>query len=99
MMETEQLIPIREFARHYSTEISFIEALSEFGLIEIITLGETRYIHEEKIKDLERIMRLHYGLEINLEGIDAISQLLQGVDVLQHEIIALKNRLRLYEGE
>jgi hypothetical protein len=98
-METEQLIPIREFAMHYSIEVSFIDSLSEFGLIEIITVGDTRYIQEEKLSDLERMMRLHYGLEINLEGVDAVSRLLERVDLLQQEIVTLKNRLRLYEGE
>ena len=96
-METEQLIPIREFVRHYNIEISFIASLGEIGLIEIITVEETQYVHQERIPDLERMIRLHYGLEINLEGIDAISQLLQRVDFLQQEIVTLKNRLRLYE--
>jgi hypothetical protein len=98
-METEQLIPIREFARHHDVEVSFIASLNELGLIEIITVEETQYIHQDSIKDLERTIRLHYGLEINLEGIDAISQLLRRVDFLQQEIVTLKNRLMLYEGE
>jgi len=97
-METEELIPILEFARHYSIEVSFIDSLREVGLIEIITVGDMRYIHEERIRDLERMIRLHYGLEINLEGVDAVSGLLERIDLLQQEIVALKNRLRLYEG-
>ena len=95
-METE-LIPIQEFAKHHSIEVSFIASLSEYGLIEIITVGETQYVDEERIKDLEQMVRLHYGLEINLEGIDAISQLLQRVGSLQQEIVTLKNKLRLHE--
>ena len=98
-METEELIPILEFARHYSIEVSFIDSLREVGLIEIITVGDTQYIHEDRISDMERMIRLHYGLEINLEGVDAVSRLLERIDLLQHEIVALKNRLRLYETE
>jgi len=97
-METEQLIPILEFARHYSIEVSFIDSLREVGLIEIITVGDTQYIHEDRISDMERMIRLHYGLEINLEGVDAVSRLLERIDLLQREIAALKNRLRLYEA-
>jgi hypothetical protein len=98
-METEELIPILEFARHYSIEVSFIDSLREVGLIEIITVGDTQYIHEDRISDIERMIRLHYGLEINIEGVDAVSRLLERIDHLQQEIVALKNRLRLYETE
>ena len=98
-METEELIPILEFARHYSIEVSFIDSLREVGLIDIITVGDTQYIHEDRISDMERMIRLHYGLEINLEGVDAVSRLLERIDLLQQEIVALKNRLRLYETE
>jgi hypothetical protein len=97
-METEQLIPILEFARHYGIEVSFIDSLREVGLIEIITVGDTQYVHEDRISDMERMIRLHYGLEINLEGVDAVSRLLERIDLLQQEIVALKNRLRLYEA-
>jgi uncharacterized small protein (DUF1192 family) len=97
-METEQLIPILEFARHYGIEVSFIDSLREVGLIEIITVGDTQYVHEDRISDMERMIRLHYGLEINLEGVDAVSRLLERIDLLQREIAALKNRLRLYEA-
>lgn len=42
-------------------------------------------------------MRLHYDLEINIEGIDAIYNLLEQVNSLRKEITTLNNRLRLYE--
>jgi hypothetical protein len=98
-METEQLVSVQELAKHHKIEASFITSLNEFGLIEVITLGETQYIHEERIADVERMIRLHYGLDINIEGIDAISTLLQRIDLLEQELNTLKNRLRLYEGE
>jgi hypothetical protein len=44
-------------------------------------------------------VRLHYDLDINLEGIEAITYLLNRVKNMQAEIIALKNRLRLYEDK
>ncbi len=47
-----------------------------------------------------RIIRLYYELDINLEGIEAIIHLLQRIDThQQEEIIALRNRLRLYEPD
>jgi hypothetical protein len=38
-------------------------------------------------------------MDINLEGIEAISYLLQRVENLQDEVNVLRNRLRFYESE
>jgi len=40
---------------------------------------------------------LHVDLDINIEGLDAISHLLQKVNALQNELVALRNRLQIYE--
>jgi len=96
-MEPENLIPVHEFCASHEIEFSFISSLNEFGLIEVKLIQETIYIYKEQIKDLEKMIRLHYELDINIEGIDAISHLLQRVDNLHEELNALKNRLRLYE--
>jgi len=42
------------------------------------------------------MMRFHYDLNINIEGIDAITHLLQQIEDLQQELIATKNKLRLH---
>jgi hypothetical protein len=42
-------------------------------------------------------MRLHYDLDINLEGIEAITCLLDRVRSMQEEIRELRNRLGVYE--
>jgi hypothetical protein len=98
-MENEQLIPVEQFCGHFHIEFSFIRSLSEYGLVEITRLDEVEYVKKEQIKELEKMIRLYYDLDINIEGIAAISQLLQRVDHLQGELNALKNRLRLYENE
>jgi hypothetical protein len=66
-------------------------------MIEITTIEETNYIHESQLQELERIVRLHFELDINLEGIETINHLLQQINYMQDEITALRNRLRLYE--
>ena len=43
-------------------------------------------------------MRLHYDLDINIEGIDAIYNLLKQVEELQSQIITLRNKLNFYEN-
>ena len=47
---------------------------------------------------LEKLVRLHYHLDINVEGIDAITNLLQRMANMHHEILQLKSRLQLYEA-
>ena len=96
-METPHLISADEFCAHHHVEYSFISSLQEFGLIEITTLEQGRFIEAESLIELEKFARLHYDLEINLEGIEAITFLLEKVKLLQNEINLLKNKLSLYE--
>lgn len=96
-MENEHLIPAGQLCENYKVELSFITALTEYGLIEITTVEGTPCIDKTQLKDLERMIRLHYELDINMEGIDAISHLLRRVDTMQEELKTLKNRLRFYE--
>ena len=51
----------------------------------------------DKITDVEKIVRLHHELEINLAGIDAIFQLLQKLNEKENELIQLKNKLHFYQ--
>ena len=92
-------IPVTLLCTHYNIEVSFITSLTEYGLLEITTIEEAQYIEEEKIRDLEKLIQLHYDLDINMEGIDAIYNLLNRVEGLQHELSALRNRLKFYENE
>ena len=98
-MESKQYIPVHTFCSFYNIEFSFMDSLYEMGLIKMKKIEESRYIYTEQIQTIEKMMRLHYDLEINLEGIEAISHLLQRVDSLQEELILLKNKLCLYEDQ
>jgi hypothetical protein len=91
-MTTENLIPLETLCENYSVEFSFIDSLSEIGLIRIVTVEQKRFIDKEQISDVEKIMRLHYDLGINLEGIDVIAQLLRRIAELQLEVKTLKGR-------
>jgi hypothetical protein len=68
------------------------------GLLEIKTIEETQYIHPDAIFEIEKIIRMHQELEVNIEGIDVVFNLLQKIEYLQNELITVKNRLRLYES-
>jgi hypothetical protein len=97
MMHLENLIPAYEFCTSHNIEISFIRSLHETGLLEISTIEDTVFIQISQLPELEKIIRLYYDLDINLEGIETIRHLLTRINVMQDEIITLKNRLRLYE--
>jgi hypothetical protein len=97
-MKKGNMIPANEFCAYHNIEISFLNSLQEAGLIEITTVRETEYIRESQLTELEKIVRLYYELDINLEGIETVMHLLQRLNDMQDEITILKNRLRLYEG-
>jgi len=91
-METDELISLKDFCTHHSIEFSFIDMLNEFGMIEIVSVEQNQFIRAEQMKNIERIIRLHYELNINMEGIDAIMHLLQRINSLHDELINLKNK-------
>jgi len=98
-MNTEYLISTQTLCRHYSIEISFIDALNIMGLIQIEIVEQNSFIHQDQIGDLEKIVRLHNDLNVNLEGIDVVFNLLEKELDLRNELNSLKNKLRLYENE
>lgn len=97
-MKTENLIPVIEFCASHNIEFSFIYSLQESDLIELITIEESIFLNPVELPRLEQILRLHRELDINLEGIDAIINLLERVEQIQHEVNELKNKLRLYDN-
>lgn len=96
-MQTEYMIAVDEFCVKHNIEMSFISSLQQTGLIEIITIEEVTFINANQLQQLEKFIQFYYELDINLEGIETISHLLQRVNAMQDEIIILKNKLGLYE--
>src|SRR4051812_33935162 len=96
-MNIEQFIPVHTICTSYQIEVSFLNGLNEIGLIEINVIEETSYIHEDQIRAIEKMIRLHHDLDVNIEGIDVVFNLLDKIDTLQAELVAAKRRLRMYE--
>jgi hypothetical protein len=96
-MQEEDLIPAREFCRHHNIEVSFIHSLNEYGLVQVTIAQEEAFIPNSQLRDVEKFLRLHNELNINFEGIDVVSQLLEKIEAMQEEINTLKNRLRFFE--
>jgi MerR HTH family regulatory protein len=98
-MQTDYLIGVDKFCASHNIEISFISSLQENGLIEIQIIKESGFIEPDQLYKLEKMVRLYYELDINLEGIETINYLLERLNLIQGENIALRNRIRLYESE
>ena len=97
-MNLDHFIPVKTLCIHYKIDQSFFGSLDEIGLIEIQIIEQTPYIHQDTITEIEKIIRMHQELEVNLEGIDVVFNLLQKIDHLQAELNTAKNRLKLYEN-
>ena len=91
-METS-LVRIEHFCATCNVDASFIHALKDYGIIEIIEVNSLAYVSHEQLKILERAIHFHYELNINLEGIDVIYNLLNQINALQEELRIAKNKV------
>lgn len=98
-METHDFISIKKLCDHYKVEVSFFRQLNEVGLVEIVTIEQKPYLREDTITDVEKMVRINQDLNINIEGIDAVFNLLKKMNALEYKMNVLQNRLRLYESD
>jgi len=96
-MTNEEMVAAHEFCISHDIEESFLHSLCESGLLEITTVEETVFINRDSLPDLEKMVRLRYEMDINLEGIEAIYHLLEQVKAIQEEMKTLRTRLSMYE--
>jgi chaperone modulatory protein CbpM len=97
-MQNEDMVPATEFCMHHNIELSFIHSLKEYDMIETVLKEEKIYLPISELPRLEKIIRLHFELDINLEGIETITHLLKRMELMQERIIQLTNRLKGLEG-
>jgi hypothetical protein len=69
--------------------------LRDYGLIDVISNEGNEFLSADKLNQLEKIVRLHYDLDVNVEGIDVILHLLQQLENAEHEMHKLKSQLKL----
>ncbi|UAY52853.1 chaperone modulator CbpM [Ferruginibacter albus] len=97
-MDKEKMIPANEFCVYHNIELSFIYLLKESGLIDIISIEEQIFVPAEQLKHLELLIRLKQEMDINIEGIETITYLLQRITKMQQQILELNNKLAFYEN-
>ena len=96
-MLTEEMIPVETFCIHHKIELAFIYSLNNSGLIEIANIKEQVFVPVSQLPQLEKMVRLYQEMDINLEGIETITYLLQRMNEMQQMIVQLSNRLSRYE--
>lgn len=97
-MDQEKMIPVSEFCIYHNMEMSFIYSLNESGLIDITGINEEIYVPAVQLKHLEQLMRLKQEMDINIEGIETVTYLLQRIRNMQQHIALLNNKLAFYES-
>ena len=98
-MLTEEMISAETFCIHHNIELAFIYDLNNSGLLEIIHIEEKVFVPTSQLPHLEKMVRLYQEMDINLEGIETITYLLQRMQEMQQKIVDLSNRLSRYEDE
>lgn len=93
-MAQQNLIATSDICKYHEVEFTFIHSLEEAGLLQITVVDQTPYITESDLQKLERMIRMHHELEINIAGIEAISHLLQRIEQMQEEMRLLRNRFQ-----
>jgi chaperone modulatory protein CbpM len=95
-MQDEHLIPVQELCSHHNIEQGFMQLLQDYGLVELTMVEQQVCISSFQLPELEKMIRLHHDLNVNIEGIDVIRHLLKKLEEAQDEIGRLKCRLRFY---
>ena len=90
-------IAVQQFCTYYNISESFIYSLSNYKLIELVEIDSGKHIYFEDIGRIEKLIRIHFELNVNYEGLDIINNLLNEINTLQDEIINLRNRMNFYE--
>lgn len=97
-MNQKKLILVHELCQHYEMEISFFEQVEKYGLVNVEMISDEKYIHRKQLNKMEKILRLHRELEVNLEGIDVIFNLMRRIQVLEKELKEKQTQLGLFEN-
>jgi len=96
-MNPKDFFPVGKLCELYDLEYSFFQEMHEFGLVELEVYSDERFIHQDALYLVEKIIRIHRDLQINLEGIDVVMNMLRRQEMLEEELLQLKNKLRRYD--
>lgn len=91
----QEMIPLEDFCHYYEIEVSFVQSLEDSGLVDISRVERNTFISFDEMPRVEKFIRMHYDLNINVEGLETIDYLLKKMEALQDELIQLRNRFEV----
>ena len=95
-MANKKMIAVKEFCSHHNISVAFIQELHRNEMIELEMVKRTGFIAEKNLHTVEKAVRLHNDLHINIEGIQTILHLLSSLEKKEAELITLRNQLAFY---
>ena len=98
-MTNEELIAIETFCIHQEVETTFVLDLHERGLIHITVVNDKRFLVTDELPRIEQLARMHYDLDINPEGLEAISHLLERMQALQERMHEMELRVKMFDAD
>lgn len=87
------IISVIEFCKYHRIEPGFVLELHQNGLVMLEQEQDEYHIEENQLEKLEKFIRLHFDLGINIEGLEAVDHLLDQIHTMQKEIRMLKNMM------
>lgn len=96
-MEPDKFIPAIDFCVSHNIGITVIQTFKEAGLIDIVFIEQQMFLLQDTLPLLEKIVRLHRDLDINVAGIESILHLLLKIEDMQKDVLLLTHRLSFFE--
>lgn len=96
-MELTNYINITSFCQYHRIETQVIFTFREMGLVEVVESESEFFLEEEKLGQLERMVRLYKDLQLSPNGVEVVMGLLEKVEKLQQDNQELKKRLKRWE--
>lgn len=88
---------VKEYCTRANIEPEFILDLGNEGLLEITIVDNEHSLDISQLDLLERYIRWHYDLEVNIAGIDVIQNLLNRIEEMQSEMTRLQHIARMLD--
>ena len=79
-------ISVVQFSQYHLLEPQFVLDLYQNGLVVLHERNQEFFIEEDDLTNVERYIKFHYELGVNLEGLEVINHLLKQIEVLQKQI-------------
>lgn len=97
-MKTDKFLLITEICQYYHIETDFFEEIEYHQLLDVHQISGQKFIHQKQLNRLEKILRLHDELDLNLQGIDVVFGMMDRIEKLERELRQTKSKLSILEN-